>query len=153
MIRRQVLAYWNVRNGKLVRDRIPQIIAASGRTPVTRILQGHELLDALLVKLDEEAAELRTADKQERTEELADVFEVVRTLATSIGLSMPAPEDLAAAKRAERGGSPAEFSCTRRSTARDQTTLLGTGRQLRPGHVKPRLVSTLAIDRAFRLST
>ena len=43
---------------KLVRDRIPEIIAASGRTPVTRSLEGREVVDWLFDKLLEEHIEL-----------------------------------------------------------------------------------------------
>jgi len=42
---------------KLVRDRIPEIIAAEGRHPVTRILDQADYRQALLDKLAEEAAE------------------------------------------------------------------------------------------------
>lgn len=40
--------------GKLVRDKIPEIIEASGATPLTRILETEEYLSCLETKLDEE---------------------------------------------------------------------------------------------------
>ena len=48
--------------GKLVRDRIPEIIAAEGKTPTVRILNDQEYEAALLDKLCEEVAELRAAE-------------------------------------------------------------------------------------------
>ncbi|WP_068271309.1 nucleoside triphosphate pyrophosphohydrolase [Aldersonia kunmingensis] len=42
--------------GKLVRDGIPDLIRADGRTPATRTLSSHAFLAALLDKLVEEAA-------------------------------------------------------------------------------------------------
>ena len=45
-------------NGKLVRDKIPEIIAASGVTPKTRILDAGEYRKELDRKLLEEAGDL-----------------------------------------------------------------------------------------------
>ena len=61
-----------VKHGKLVRDRIPEIIRSTGRTPEVRALEGDELLDALLSKLEEETRELRTARHSQRVEEPPD---------------------------------------------------------------------------------
>jgi predicted house-cleaning noncanonical NTP pyrophosphatase (MazG superfamily) len=69
-----------------------------------RIVAGDELREALLCKLNEEAAELRSAPENERIEELADILEVVRALAQYLGIDMAELERVAAAKRAERGG-------------------------------------------------
>lgn len=44
---------------KLVPDRIPEIIEASGQTCTTRILRDDEYLQALLTQLVEEAQETR----------------------------------------------------------------------------------------------
>ncbi len=59
---------------KLVRDKIPEIIQADGRKPVTRILDGKEYLKELIEKLKEETGELE-ADLS--IEELADIQEVL----------------------------------------------------------------------------
>lgn len=91
-------------DGKLVRDRIPEIIRAAGHSPDVRVLGGDELLDALFDKLDEEAAELRAVGDTARIEELADVLEVVRALADRFGIDMPTLVQLTNAKRDERGG-------------------------------------------------
>lgn len=50
---------------QLVRDRIPELIRASGRTPVIRTLSDDEYWAALDAKLDEEVAELRAADTRD----------------------------------------------------------------------------------------
>ncbi len=94
----------SVRTGKLVRDRIPEIIEATGVEPQVRSLQGDELLDALIAKLGEEAAELRAAKDSERVEELADVLEVIDALAAHLGISVQEVQQTAEIKRALRGG-------------------------------------------------
>ncbi len=48
--------------GKLVRDRIPEIIEAEGLTAKVRVLDEPELIPALTAKLVEEAEELRRAE-------------------------------------------------------------------------------------------
>ena len=67
-------------------------------------MQGEELVEALLSKLEEETLELRAASPTERIEELADIFEVVHALARKFGVDMAGLERAADAKRAERGG-------------------------------------------------
>ena len=88
---------------KLVRDRIPELIRAEGRQPVVTILQREERRAALLAKLVEEAAEAAGADDG-LAEELADVLEVVRALAATLGLSLAQVGELADTKKATRGG-------------------------------------------------
>ena len=58
-----------MRQGKLVRDKIPQIITVAGKKPITRILEQEEYLEELDRKLDEEVAEYQ-ADKS--LEEMAE---------------------------------------------------------------------------------
>ena len=96
---------FSVATGKLVRDRIPEIIRKAGGTPTVRSVSGDELRAALFAKLAEEAAELRGApDEVGRAEELADIFECIRGLACHMGIEMGRVEELAARKRQERGG-------------------------------------------------
>jgi predicted house-cleaning noncanonical NTP pyrophosphatase (MazG superfamily) len=90
--------------GKLVRDRIPDIIRAAGEDPEVRILDGDELIEALFSKLDEEAQELRAANHADQLEELADLFEVLQALADRFGTTMSEVQRVAARKRNERGG-------------------------------------------------
>lgn len=91
-------------HGKLVRDRIPDIISATGRTPNVRVLTHPEIFDALLAKLQEESDELRRAPEDARLEELADILEVVYTLAENVGADAAELNRVANAKRQQRGG-------------------------------------------------
>lgn len=91
-------------HGKLVRDRIPEIIRSTGRSPEVRVLDGEELVEALLSKLEEETCELRAASATQRVEELADIYEVLLALARNFGIDMNGLVRVAEAKRAERGG-------------------------------------------------
>ena len=59
---------------KLVRDRIPAIIAESGRQCRTTTLTGPAYRSALLAKLVEEAQEVQAASPEELPTELADVL-------------------------------------------------------------------------------
>ncbi len=63
--------------GKLVRDRIPEIILRSGRMPVTHRLGREEYLAELRRKLSEEVEEFLESGE---AEELADIREVVDAL-------------------------------------------------------------------------
>lgn len=66
---------------KLVRDKIPEIILADNRQPVTRILDDVEFKSELEKKLLEEYREvLATTDSDDRVEELADMIEVFSAL-------------------------------------------------------------------------
>ena len=66
--------------GKLVRDRIPEIIHQAGESPEVTVLAPEDLFTALMDKLLEEAEELRDSDASRRVEEMADVLEVVEAL-------------------------------------------------------------------------
>ena len=59
---------------KLIRDKIPEIIEASGKTCETEILSDEEYLQRLDKKLDEELAEYH---QEQNIEELADLLEVL----------------------------------------------------------------------------
>lgn len=91
--------------GKLVRDRIPEIIEAAGGQPSTRVLDKAERRSAMLAKLQEESDELRAAaSTAEQREELADVLEVLKAIASELGHPWGEIESAAAEKRADRGG-------------------------------------------------
>jgi predicted house-cleaning noncanonical NTP pyrophosphatase (MazG superfamily) len=79
-----------VRYNKLVRDRIPEIIQAQGQHPVTRILDNASYQEALLAKLAEETREAQEAAAEDLRDELADIVEVIRALATAVGMSLGA---------------------------------------------------------------
>ncbi|QGN32246.1 nucleoside triphosphate pyrophosphohydrolase [Microlunatus sp. Gsoil 973] len=91
--------------GKLVRDRIPQIIRAQGGTVVARRLTDQEYESALLEKLVKESQELALAgSRRERLEESADVYEVLLAIAGKSGFDFAEIEAAAERKRAARGG-------------------------------------------------
>jgi predicted house-cleaning noncanonical NTP pyrophosphatase (MazG superfamily) len=89
---------------KLVRDRIPEIIEADGHYAVTRVVEGQEYREVLLAKLVEEAREAEASPAGELSAELADVWEVLHSLLEALSITASELEELAAAKRAKRGG-------------------------------------------------
>jgi len=91
--------------GKLVRDRIPEIVSTQGATYTVRLLDDAEFRSALLAKIQEEAVEAAEAtDDQHLVEELADVLEVVHALAAGLVGGLDNVEAARVRKRAERGG-------------------------------------------------
>jgi predicted house-cleaning noncanonical NTP pyrophosphatase (MazG superfamily) len=93
-----------VAHNKLVRDRVPEIIALSGHNAVTHILDDSRYRDALLAKLVEEAQEASGASAEDLPAELADVLEVLRSLATALGMTWEQLLALTADKRTRHGG-------------------------------------------------
>jgi predicted house-cleaning noncanonical NTP pyrophosphatase (MazG superfamily) len=87
--------------GKLVRDKIPEIIRANGAEPVTYIADPSTFRGLLREKLVEEVQEFLASDGD--LEELADILEVVRVLADDLGADSAYVEKLRAAKAHERG--------------------------------------------------
>ena len=90
-------------HGKLVRDRIPEIIAGSGDVPRFRVLPRERLLPALVAKLHEEAEELGSAGQEDVLGELADLHEVLATITTLLGHTAEQVERASAEKRSARG--------------------------------------------------
>jgi predicted house-cleaning noncanonical NTP pyrophosphatase (MazG superfamily) len=91
--------------GKLVRDKIHQIIRRSGRQASVRVLNEAEYRVALNAKLQEEVTELRDATSSASlAEELADVLEVLQAIAVLNKLTWHDVEQRAQSKRNERGG-------------------------------------------------
>jgi len=86
---------------KLVRDRIPEIIEASGNVCVTKILSDEEYLRMVDAKLDEELAEYHA---DQNIEELADLMEVIYAAAIARGYTLEQLEQVRAEKAAMRGG-------------------------------------------------
>lgn len=87
--------------GKLVRDKIPQIILEDGKNPITRILSDEEYLVELDKKLSEEVEEYQ-ADKS--IEEMADVLEVLFSICEARGYTIDELLNVRSAKREKRGG-------------------------------------------------
>ena len=86
---------------KLVRDKIPEIIEASGKTCSTEILADDEYLKMIDAKLDEELAEYH---QDQNIEELADLIEVIYAAAKARGYTLEELERVRAEKAAKRGG-------------------------------------------------
>lgn len=73
---------------KLVRDNIPEIAENKDQVPVIRTASKDEFMAFLLAKLMEESLEaMNTNDDNDLQTELADVLEVVYTIAHQIGIS------------------------------------------------------------------
>ena len=85
---------------KLVRDRIPEIIEASGKSCVTEILSDEAYLRLLDAKLDEELAEYHS---DQNIEELADLLEVIYAAAMARGYTLEQLDSVRAAKAEKRG--------------------------------------------------
>lgn len=90
------MKYW-----KLIRDKIPEIIKDSGKRCVCSILSDVEYLTMLDEKLNEELAEYQ---ESKSLEELADLLEVIRSVAVARGSSFEEVEAIRQDKAAKRGG-------------------------------------------------
>lgn len=90
---------------KLVRDNIPSIIENNNEVAIIKTLNEEEFRVELLKKLQEECTEVVSAkSKEEFLEELADVLEIINTLAK---LENKTLDDITciAAKKCEKRGS------------------------------------------------
>ena len=86
---------------KLVRDKIPEIIAGdNGKTCVTRIMEDDEYLKALNTKMQEELKEYLESGE---VEELADLEEVLRAILDVKKVSYDEFEKIRKAKVNKRG--------------------------------------------------
>lgn len=87
---------------KLVRDRMPEIIAEKGKNVTFRILDDDdEYKRELERKLDEEVAEYH---ESKSIEELVDILEVITALISAHGFSQREVMEKKNEKGAERGG-------------------------------------------------
>ena len=90
---------------KLVRDNIPDIIASNGEEFVTRVLDDEEYKKELYKKLLEEANEvINSKSSNETLEELADVLEVLRSIAELNNKKLDDIVETANQKKLKRGG-------------------------------------------------
>jgi predicted house-cleaning noncanonical NTP pyrophosphatase (MazG superfamily) len=85
---------------KLVRDHIPEIIEASGKTCKIEILSDEEYLRMVDAKLDEELAEYH---KDQSIDELADLMEVIYAAAIARGYTLEQLEAIRLEKAIQRG--------------------------------------------------
>lgn len=90
---------------KLVRDNIPDIIASNGEESITRILADDEYRTELYKKLLEEANEVISSNNSDETlEELADVLEILSSIAELNNKTLDDVVEVAKQKRIKRGG-------------------------------------------------
>jgi predicted house-cleaning noncanonical NTP pyrophosphatase (MazG superfamily) len=91
--------------GKLIRDRIPEVLEAEGLRYEVATLDEAGYRAALLAKLQEEAAEATGAGEGEAlVVELADLLEVVDALLASEGIERERVLEEQARRREARGG-------------------------------------------------
>ncbi|MBQ8430804.1 MAG: nucleoside triphosphate pyrophosphohydrolase [Clostridia bacterium] len=86
---------------KLVRDKIIDIIISNGETHKSRVLSNEEYLEELHRKLFEEANEFIEEDSPE---EMADLLEVVYSIAELKNIDLNEVERIRKEKRQKRGG-------------------------------------------------
>lgn len=85
---------------KLVRDKIPEIIEASGKKCEIQVLNDEAYLEMLDKKLSEE---LKEYQESHEAEELADILEVIYTLAQAHGVSKESLKKQERQKRTSAG--------------------------------------------------
>ena len=89
---------------KLIRDKIPEIIDADNGKYKLRVMKEDEFKKELRRKLIEESKEAIEAEKKELGKELADVLELVKSIAESENISFEIIEENQKQRRKERGG-------------------------------------------------
>lgn len=90
---------------KLVRDKIPEIIQATGREAHVRTLELEEYIDFLKIKAAEEAQELASAETDSNLlEEIVDLRELLDALEKVKGFTPEQVKAIQDEKREKRGG-------------------------------------------------
>lgn len=89
---------------KLVRDKIPEIIESNGEKPIIRVLNDAEYNEELIKKLNEEYHEVIEADEESVIEELADMLEVMESIALLHNKTLEDILDTKEKKKIKRGG-------------------------------------------------
>ena len=110
---------------KLVRDKIPEVVAAAGELARVARLPPEQLAAALKIKLVEEAFEVRDSNRETLTGELADVLEVVEALRKASGISRQQLSSSRTTKRTRRGGFDEGFVLLETGFARKEPALAG----------------------------
>jgi predicted house-cleaning noncanonical NTP pyrophosphatase (MazG superfamily) len=89
--------------GKLVRDKIPEIIESNNEVPVIKILDDNEYKKELEKKLYEEYLEVLDSNGMDRVEELADMLEVMKALANLENKTLDDVIEVSKKKESKRG--------------------------------------------------
>lgn len=90
-------------HNKLIRDKIPEKIEAAGGQYEVRVMETEEFERELKRKLVEETGELEKAKREDLPEELADLLEILKSLAEHYGINWQLVEQAQVAKRVRRG--------------------------------------------------
>lgn len=88
---------------KLIRDKIPEFIKTNDGEFETRVMNEKEFEKELKRKLIEEAKEVVEAPKEKLRDELADVLELVKSIASYYKIDFSKIQKKQASKRRERG--------------------------------------------------
>ncbi len=86
---------------KLIRDKIPEIIAAKGEQAETHTADDKEFLEKAKEKIAEEVQEFLESNDPE---ELADLLEITYATAMAVGVSEDELNNIRAQKLEKRGG-------------------------------------------------
>ena len=89
---------------KLIRDRIPEIMQADGKHYELAVMTEEEYIQALRVKLVEEAEEAQKAAPEDLVTELADIQEVIKAMLEALEISAEKVEQVLTQRHVERGG-------------------------------------------------
>jgi len=89
---------------KLIRDRIPEIIASDGKTYATEVMGDQEYQQALLTKLVEEAQEAAAAKPDKLMIELADLMEVIQATMQAFEILPDKVQSIQQKRQSNRGG-------------------------------------------------
>ena len=94
-----------MKHNKLVRDRVPEIIKASGKQVIVKQLNQAEHFEQARLKLYEELKEYEDTNiDEECLEELADILELAYELGRMHGASFDEMNAIRAEKRERKGG-------------------------------------------------
>jgi|AntAceMinimDraft_17_1070374.scaffolds.fasta_scaffold29867_3 predicted house-cleaning noncanonical NTP pyrophosphatase (MazG superfamily) len=91
-------------HNKLIRDKIPEIMEANDGKYELRVMEEDEFKKELKKKLIEESQEVVDAEKDGVVKELADVLELVKSIAKNEGIDFKLVEEKQIQKKEERGG-------------------------------------------------
>ncbi len=89
---------------KLIRDRIPEIIANEGKTYLTEVMEVQDYQQALLIKLVEEAQEAAAAKPDKLMIELADLMEVIQATMQAFEILPEEVRRVQQERQSNRGG-------------------------------------------------
>lgn len=106
------MTYKRFKTEKLIRDSLPSIMRAKGILVDERIMDQEEFILRLKEKLLEEVQEVNASQNlEDLSEELADMLEVIQSIAKATGLSMHQIEQKRLEKLKTKGGFDSKIYC------------------------------------------